>query len=477
LVHWRIRQDECSPVTTDIAIRAKNLSKRYQIGAGASYLTLRDALTRALAVPFRRKTAGSSADSVIHALDDVSFEIQRGDVVGIVGRNGAGKSTLLKVLSRITRPTSGYAEVHGRVGSLLEVGTGFHPELTGRENLYLSGAVLGMKKAETRRKFDEIVAFAEIEKFLDTPVKHYSSGMYMRLAFSVAAHLEPEILLVDEVLAVGDITFQQKCLNHMRKLTDTGMTILLVSHNLAAIQSSCRRALWMHNGRISTSGEPIQVIAAYRDSLKRRAVVDDGDAAVTPESASRSGQGISIVGFEMFGEDGTPRREFRFGEAIRVRIDLSVTRSIENPLIHFGISRGDGVPICGFNNWYDNFKVGIAMGRCSMEGWLPPLRLIPDYYEAHVLVWLWGGGHLQGDLAGSRPLASRRFGDFRITGPALNSHDGVFQVPALRWSFRKGDQEITFCDITEVSIEQAFETESRPDAPSLEPLRARPEMS
>ncbi len=445
---------------TDIAIRAEDLSKHYRIGGGESYLALRDVLTRAVAVPFRRRSLPSAADDSIWALRDVSFEVKCGEVIGIIGRNGAGKSTLLKILSRITKPTSGYAEIRGRVGSLLEVGTGFHPELTGRENLYLSGAILGMKKVEIRRKFDEIVAFAEIEKFIDTPVKHYSSGMYTRLAFAVAAHLEPHILLVDEVLAVGDISFQQKCLNHMKSLTTRGMTILLVSHNLAAIQSTCRRALWLDAGGVGAEGEPLKVIELYREGLKRGRDSSSAQAGATKLSDNPAGEGVSILGFEMFGEDGAPRREFRFGEAIRIRIDLYAAQRLENPLIHFGTRRGDGVAICGFNNWYDNFKIGVVEGRCSLEGWLPPLRLIPDYYTAHVLVWPWGGGHLQGDMTRSRPLAAKIFDDFRVIGPGLNSHDGVFQLPARRWRFSNGDRVIEFSDVTDTSIEKAFEDDS-----------------
>jgi lipopolysaccharide transport system ATP-binding protein len=410
-----------------------------------------------MAAPFRRRPPGSSDDGFIWALKDVSFEIKRGEVIGVIGRNGAGKSTLLKILSRITTPTRGYAEIGGRVGSLLEVGTGFHPELTGRENLYLSGAILGMKKAEIRRKFDAIVAFAEIEKFIDTPVKHYSSGMYTRLAFAVAAYLEPEILLVDEVLAVGDIAFQQKCLNHMRALTTSGMTILLVSHNLAAIQSACRRALWLDDGGLAAEGEPLDVIGLYRDAQKRGREGMDGRVDSASDSGGSLGQGVSILGFEMFGEDGAPRREFRFGEAIRVRIALHSAKRLDNPFVHFGIKRGDGVAVCGFNNWYDNFKIGVVEGHCSLEGWLPPLRLIPDFYEAHILVWPWGGGHLHGDMTRSRPLATKTFGDFRIVGPGLNSHDGVFQVPARRWRFSNGTRVIEFSDVADTSIERAFE--------------------
>jgi lipopolysaccharide transport system ATP-binding protein len=211
-------------------------------------------------------TGAAELDETIWALKDVSFEVKHGEVVGIIGRNGAGKSTLLRILSRITEPTEGRARVRGRVGSLLEVGTGFHPELTGRENIYLNGAILGMKREEIERKFDEMVAFAEVEKFIDTPVKHYSSGMYLRLAFAVAAHLEPEILLVDEVLAVGDAQFQKKCLGKMGDVAKEGRTVLFVSHNMVALQSLCQRAIWLHDGQKMMDGGAAKVVAKYLNS-------------------------------------------------------------------------------------------------------------------------------------------------------------------------------------------------------------------
>src|SRR5882724_1962350 len=237
-------------------IKVQQLGKTYEIGTRKpAYGTLRDTIAAAVRAPIKRLRGYVRPAETIWALKDVSFEVMPGEVVGIIGRNGAGKSTLLKVLARITEPTTGRAELYGRVASLLEVGTGFHPELTGRENVYLNGAILGMSKAEIDRKFDEIVAFAELEKFLDTPVKRYSSGMYMRLAFAVASHLEPEILLVDEVLAVGDAAFQKKCLGKMEEVAKEGRTVLFVSHNMTAIRSLCRRVFWLDNGEIVETGE------------------------------------------------------------------------------------------------------------------------------------------------------------------------------------------------------------------------------
>jgi lipopolysaccharide transport system ATP-binding protein len=251
----------------EIAIQVERLGKKYRIGTPqVPYRTLRDGvmgvLTRSLR-RFRNSTSPKQNSEILWALKDVSFEIKQGEVLGVIGRNGAGKTTLLKILSHITEPTEGRAILHGRVGSLLEVGTGFHPELTGRENIYLNGAILGMKRNEIKQRFDEIVTFAEVEKFIDTPVKHFSSGMYLRLAFAVAAHLEPEILLVDEVLAVGDAAFQKKCLGKMGDVAQKGRTVLFISHNMQAVRTLCKSALLLTDGRIETQGDVHSVVNTY----------------------------------------------------------------------------------------------------------------------------------------------------------------------------------------------------------------------
>lgn len=254
---------------SDTAIRVEGLSKLYTLGANQQpYRTLRDTLSSAVRRPFQKRVEKtrkklSGDDPSLWALKDLSFEVKQGEVIGVIGRNGAGKSTLLKVLSRITEPTSGYAELRGRVGTLLEVGTGFHPELTGRENIQLSGAILGMTKREIAARFDEIVAFAEVERFVDTPVKFYSTGMFLRLAFAVAAHLEPEILFVDEVLAVGDMAFQQKCLGKMGEAAKRGRTVLFVSHNMGAIRALCEKGLVLHQGQIADAGDISRSIETY----------------------------------------------------------------------------------------------------------------------------------------------------------------------------------------------------------------------
>src|SRR5215467_7030591 len=262
---------------SDLAIHVKGLSKRYRIGMREKYPTLREALVRAASQPLRAVRYWAAAQdhedpATVWALRDIDLEVNQGEVVGIIGRNGAGKSTLLRVLSGITEPTAGYADIYGRVGSLLEVGTGFHMELTGRENIFMNGALLGMRRREIKRKFDEIVAFAEVEKFLDTPVKRYSSGMYMRLAFAVAAHLEPEILIVDEVLAVGDVRFQKKCLGKMQDVSkNQGRTVLFVSHNMDAIQRLCSRCLMLEDGQLIVNGSTPSAVARYLSSDCSRA--------------------------------------------------------------------------------------------------------------------------------------------------------------------------------------------------------------
>jgi lipopolysaccharide transport system ATP-binding protein len=273
---------------SDIAIRCEGLGKQYRIGERERYKALRDTITDTISAPFRWLRNPQSAirnpqSEPFWALRDVSFNVKHGEVVGIIGRNGAGKSTLLKILSRITTPTEGQVKINGRVGSLLEVGTGFHPELTGRENISLNGAILGMRRREIERKFDEIVEFAEIEDFIDTPVKRYSSGMYMRLAFAVAAHLDPEILVVDEVLAVGDAQFQKKCLGKMGEVAQRGRTVLFVSHNMAAVQRLCSEAIWLEKGMIEEAGEVGEVVSRYlKHSFSTMAEQHWDDIATAP---------------------------------------------------------------------------------------------------------------------------------------------------------------------------------------------------
>ncbi len=322
---------------SEIAIRAENLSKQYILGQQQkTYKTLRESIAQTasavgqgLMQSLGKKPPHASAREEFWALKDVSFEIKRGDRVGIVGRNGAGKSTLLKVLSRITEPTRGSIKIKGRVASLLEVGTGFHPELNGRENIYLNGAILGMSRAEIKRKFDEIVTFAEVTKFLDTPVKHYSSGMYVRLAFAVAAHLEPEILVVDEVLAVGDAEFQKKCLGKMQDVaTNEGRTVLFVSHNMGAVSALCNQGIYLAGGRVKALGEAEAIVTHYLTELFSNEVED-----IAQLRFAGTGKEIRFQDIVLLSEDGS---SLVFGQPIGY--ELSIKSEIDLNDLNIGSS-------------------------------------------------------------------------------------------------------------------------------------------
>lgn len=286
---------------SEVVVRVEGLSKEYYIGGQqARYKTIRESISETAKRPFRDLfSSGMSTTRTknkIWALKDISFEVKRGDIIGVIGRNGAGKTTLLKILSRITKPTTGFVDLYGRVGSLLEVGTGFHPELTGRENIFLNGAILGMKRVEIENKFTEIVEFSGIEKFLDTPVKRYSSGMYVRLAFSVAAHLDPDILLVDEVLAVGDLEFQRRCLGKMEEVVGTGRTVIIVSHNMALIENLCERVILLEQGAISSEGVTSSVINHYLTMVLPSAI----DSINLADRTDRSGNGrVKLASFHI----------------------------------------------------------------------------------------------------------------------------------------------------------------------------------
>jgi lipopolysaccharide transport system ATP-binding protein len=309
----------------DIAIVAEGIGKRYRLGEDVSGQRLLEGL------PWRRSREAEE----LWALRDVSFTVARGEAVGIVGRNGAGKSTLLKLLSRITPPTTGRAVVRGRLSSLLEVGTGFHPELTGRENIFLNGAIIGMSKREIERKFDEIVAFSGIERFIDTPVKRYSSGMYVRLAFGVAAHLEPDILIVDEVLAVGDAGFQRKCLQTLDRIAgEHSRTVLFVSHNLQAVRAFCSRAILLDAGRIALDGRVDEVIPAYLRSFGR---MENLSAVNRRDRANRTSGEVLFSSLEAHGADGTTRWNFEVGEDVTLRIGYEVVTPVPELALYFSL--------------------------------------------------------------------------------------------------------------------------------------------
>ena len=399
---------------SDISIRVEGLSKSYRLGERQPYKSLRESITNAVRRPFGGQ--GAKADT-FWALQDVSLEVRHGDVLGVIGRNGAGKSTLLKILSRITAPTKGRAEIHGRIGSLLEVGTGFHPELSGRENIFLNGAILGMSRVEIVRKFEEIVAFAEVEKFIDTPVKRYSSGMYVRLAFAVAAHLETEILLVDEVLAVGDSEFQKKCLGKMGEISRKGRTVLFVSHNMGAISTLTERSLWLDEGTVQAFGTTRKVVETYISVGYRPARV----WTATEENHHP----MQILRVEL--EPESPILDVR--EGFQIRIDYVVRRPTQGAVVSAIIHATDHTPILSTED-VDTSTTMLDNRR-------------PGHYRTSVKIpgdWLAAGTYLLRLHCGVvnhaifDDISALQFELTETGNPKLRMHKRAFILPYLPWS-------------------------------------------
>ena len=369
------------------SIEVSGLGKRYVLEHESRHDNLRDTLHHTARKLWRRARWGTSFDKEeFWALQDVSFSVQPGEVVGIIGRNGAGKSTLLKILSRITEPTTGSISLRGRVASLLEVGTGFHPELSGRENIFLNGAILGMSRVEIRKKFDEIVAFAEVERFLDTPVKRYSSGMYVRLAFAVAAHLEPEILIVDEVLAVGDATFQKKCLGKIKSVSrNEGRSVLFVSHNMAAVQSLCTRAICLTGGHVVLDGsveESVKSYLALSPGVKATGHVD-----LTQPGFDRMGDGRArLQTLELRDADNEPSATFGFGEPIELWVTILVEHALDDAIIGFSINTLDDQVIACSNHHDTLPREALAAGTHEFTVRISDLWLSPGDYAIPVAI-------------------------------------------------------------------------------------------
>jgi len=396
----------------DCAIGVENLSKQYRIGtrSAGGYRTLREALSEQAAAlwrPLERRLwkrnghaavtqQGTNGSDRFWALKDVSFEVEPGEVVGIIGRNGAGKSTLLKILSRITEPTAGRCKFRGRLGSLLEVGTGFHPELSGRENIYLNGSILGMSRREINLKFDEIVAFSEIEKFIDTPVKRYSSGMYVRLAFAVAAHLESEILLVDEVLAVGDQRFQKKCLGKMREVGQSGRTVLFVSHNTAALESLCERCILVDQGQIKADGETRSILAQYYEDDQERA---SGRRDLTKHRGRTPSSKPIMSQVTLSDGSQSPNSQFRMGSSLSIHVDLDVKGSPIEPVLGVVIKTDLGNALFGVNNLFvPGFQFGKLEGSATISCHFENLPLMPGTYLVDLYLTSYGLGYNEPNL-------------------------------------------------------------------------------
>lgn len=400
-------------MTNDIAISVRGLGKRYLRNTGPRHNSLRDMLqdkvTTLLTLGLRRKKK-----DYFWALSDATFDIRKGENVGIIGLNGAGKSTLLKVLSRIVTPTTGEAHIHGRLGALLEVGTGFHQELTGRENTYLYGAILGMSRAEVEQKFEAIVEFAEIRDFIDTPVKRYSSGMYVRLAFSVAAHLDPDILLLDEVLAVGDAAFQRKCMNFARSLEQKGSTILFVSHNMFSIKTMCQRVIYLQKGKVVFDGPTNEGLKLYESDSRLKETHwfyrDDGEPPITFTDA------------EIISSAGVNAGVVEHGERATFRLRYKTTRRIEKPDVRLSIDREDDLHTMTFSTHSDGAEIPYLDGEGELIVTSPPIRLTSDFFLANVGVRERGTGKL---------LVSQIIGHFHVRDAVYSSTQyGVLHEPA-----------------------------------------------
>ena len=410
----------------DGEIEVTNLSKVYQIGRLERYETLRDSLVRFVKSPFASRGARSES---IWALKDVSFKVNPGEVVGIIGRNGAGKSTLLKVLSKITYPTSGSIQVEGRVGSLLEVGTGFHEELTGRENVFLNGSILGMRRREVERRFDEIVAFAGVEQFIDTPIKRYSSGMKMRLGFAVAAHLEPDVLIVDEVLAVGDAGFQKKCLTAMNELKTGGRTVLFVSHNMAAVENLCSRGIWIEQGKLWQDGDSRDVIRAYMSTFAASQQVATDLRGVE----NRPGDGdVRFTGVEFLGPDGAPQPLTRSGDALKLRLHYRATRDVSHPSIGLRLYTEMGTLITETSTWHNGIDIPVlAAGDGFVDVDFGIVNLLPARYP--LSLWITGPGNVVYDGVEHCAVLEVEVSDVYNSGKVLSSRYGLLYFPQI-WS-------------------------------------------
>lgn len=409
------------------AIRAQNLSKQYEIGmAKQRHNTLRDQLAEGVGSLFRPD--GRKSAKTIWALKNVSFEVKQGEVLGIIGRNGAGKTTLLKILSRITEPTSGRAEVYGRVGSLLEVGTGFHPELSGRENIYLSGSILGMKKREIDATLGAIVEFSGVEKFVDTPIKRYSSGMRLRLGFAVAAHLRPDVLLIDEVLAVGDLDFQKKCLQAMSGLGTSGRTVLFVSHDLAAIENLCPRTIWINNGQIQEDDHTRDVIEKYLSSF----AADNQSGRDLSNVRNRSGSGkIRYTEMEFSNRDGQSRNLVRSGDSLTVRLYFHARQAIRKP--HFGLEIYTelGTLVTDVSTWASGYEIPILpQGDGYIDLEITLLNLMPGRY--YVGLWLAGLGTGDYDRLNKCAVLDIEHSNFYQSGRGIDKKLGIIFLPC-KW--------------------------------------------
>lgn len=406
-----------------LSIQVEGLGKRYSLGKGGKrHDTLRDLVAEICNVGAARAGGSRRNTNDFWALKDVAFKVERGENVGVIGLNGAGKSTLLKILSRITEPTAGFARTAGHVSALLEVGTGFHRELTGRENVYLYGAILGMRRREIDRKFNDIVEFAGVSKFIDLPIKNYSSGMYVRLAFAVCAHLEPEVLLLDEVLSVGDLPFQRRCMEFAKELQRRDATILFVSHNMFSIKTMCARVIYLKGGRIDFDGPTEEAIARYEEDCRL--------SSLSGGEIDESERRILITGVALLDEKGQQRTVFEHGERVRLRLWYKTHKPVEGANVIVGVIRSDGVQACVYSSATDGLVIDRLSGEGMVELLTPPLKLVAELYRVHVLVREKGFLGVVGGQVG---------GSFHVRHDLFDTHFGMFREPG-QWLLDEGGQ-------------------------------------
>lgn len=405
-------------------VKVDHVSKAYRLGE--TQTSLREAIAQ-LGKRLVRPNKQPAADPIFWALNDVNFQVEEGDILGIIGHNGAGKSTIMKLLSRVTFPTAGQIVTQGRLAALIELGAGFHPDLSGRENIFLNGAILGLKEREIKAQFSQIVEFAGLERFIDTPVKRYSSGMYVRLAFAVAAHIRADVLLIDEVLSVGDSAFQQKCLDKMRELHRNGTTIIFISHSMWTVQSFCTRALLLRDGFVQTIGSPDEVIELYRqqDREDMLAYTTGTSSESVPEAQSEVSPETTITQVEILNAQGSPQTEFNFYEKVLIRVHYAAARELKTPAFLLRISRADGLVCCAISNRnVPGADEQYIEGAGVFEVLVGPLALIPDVYTINAIIY---------DRVSPIVYAHHGKQTVRIKGDLSGSSDAGVYAPDVEW--------------------------------------------
>jgi len=410
----------------DQAVQFNNVFKRYR--TGVQHTSLRDALPAFFSRLLMPGDDQAKGGDHIWALNGVSFILGRSQTMGVIGPNGAGKTTILKILSKITRPTNGNVDVNGRVSALIELGAGFHPDLTGRENLYLNGAILGLSNQELENRYDRIVEFSGLHNFMDTPVKRYSSGMYVRLGFSIAAYVEPDILIVDEVLAVGDASFRRKCIEHIRMLQEKGTSIVFVSHNMNLIRSVCDHGIFLLNGKIEASGDIVNTIRAYETYLRKNEVNTVRTLNLTHQNLDTSQTPVDIIGIELMNELGQPSKQFSYDEKVEVRVRYNSEVEIPSPNLLARIIRSDGITSCEIRSRNDNISLPHLKGTGCISFFMEPIQLASGAYVLEV--------HIQ-DTNDVSALAIGQSEWFQVYGPGVTvvyEYSGIY-IPKVIWNF------------------------------------------